>query len=152
STWCAPASSAFSTSSFTTEAGRSTTSPAAIWPWTAGGRTAIRPTPLQDEARVLARDPGLHLLALLLEAGAAHEAVRETLALLDAWLTERVDPREQAGRDRRALEQIDELAERERIQLGKHDRRARTPALRERELRRALLGVHEFRERASAEI
>jgi len=29
-TWRAPASSAFSTSSFTTEAGRSTTSPAAI--------------------------------------------------------------------------------------------------------------------------
>ena len=30
--WVAPASMAFSTSSFTTEAGRSTTSPAAIFP------------------------------------------------------------------------------------------------------------------------
>jgi hypothetical protein len=38
----APASSAFSTSSFTTEAGRSITSPAAICPWTIGGRMAIR--------------------------------------------------------------------------------------------------------------
>src|SRR5439155_1109388 len=37
----APASSAFSTSSFTTEAGRSMTSPAAICAWTSGGRTAI---------------------------------------------------------------------------------------------------------------
>src|SRR5438552_9810029 len=44
STWRAPASSAFSTSSFTTEAGRSITSPAAICPCTAGGRTAILPT------------------------------------------------------------------------------------------------------------
>jgi hypothetical protein len=35
----APASSAFSTSSFTTLAGRSTTSPAAIWFLTSGGRT-----------------------------------------------------------------------------------------------------------------
>src|SRR5206468_12813365 len=38
----APASSAFSTSSFTTEAGRSTTSPAAIWSATALGRIAMR--------------------------------------------------------------------------------------------------------------
>ena len=38
----APASSAFSTSSFTTEAGRSTTSPAAIWSATASGRMDIR--------------------------------------------------------------------------------------------------------------
>ena len=37
----APASRAFSTSSFTTEAGRSTTSPAAIWLAKAGGRTLI---------------------------------------------------------------------------------------------------------------
>ncbi len=34
----APASMAFSTSSFTTEAGRSTTSPAAIWLARSGGR------------------------------------------------------------------------------------------------------------------
>ena len=38
----APASSAFSTSSFTTDAGRSTTSPAAIWSATASGRMAMR--------------------------------------------------------------------------------------------------------------
>ena len=37
----APASSAFSTSSFTTDAGRSTTSPAAIWSATWGGRIAM---------------------------------------------------------------------------------------------------------------
>ena len=37
----APASSAFSTSSFTTDAGRSTTSPAAIWSATALGRIAM---------------------------------------------------------------------------------------------------------------
>ena len=41
-TWRAPASSAFSTSSFTTDAGRSTTSPAAIWSATASGRMAMR--------------------------------------------------------------------------------------------------------------
>ena len=44
STERAPASRAFSTSSFTTDAGRSTTSPAAIWSATAGGRTAMRDT------------------------------------------------------------------------------------------------------------
>ena len=38
----APASMLFSTSSFTTDAGRSTTSPAAIWSATASGRMAIR--------------------------------------------------------------------------------------------------------------
>src|SRR5262249_51709880 len=41
----APASSAFSTSSFTTLAGRSTTSPAAIWSMTALGSTAMRGMP-----------------------------------------------------------------------------------------------------------
>ena len=39
----APASSAFSSSSFTTEAGRSTTSPAAIWLATWSGRMRMRP-------------------------------------------------------------------------------------------------------------
>jgi photosystem II stability/assembly factor-like uncharacterized protein len=38
----APASMAFSHSSLTTEAGRSTTSPAAIWSASAGGRTWMR--------------------------------------------------------------------------------------------------------------
>ena len=38
----APASMEFSTSSFTTEAGRSTTSPAAIWFATASGSMAMR--------------------------------------------------------------------------------------------------------------
>src|ERR1700694_3322494 len=38
----APASMAFSTSSFTTEEGRSTTSPAAIWSATALGRMEIK--------------------------------------------------------------------------------------------------------------
>src|SRR5206468_8121596 len=37
----APASSALSTSSLTTDAGRSITSPAAIWSTTPGGKTAI---------------------------------------------------------------------------------------------------------------
>src|SRR5688500_17428252 len=41
STVVAPASSAFSTSSLTTDAGRSTTSPAAIWSATAPGRMEI---------------------------------------------------------------------------------------------------------------
>ena len=43
STRDAPASTAFSTSSFTTDAGRSTTSPAAIWSATAASRTWMRP-------------------------------------------------------------------------------------------------------------
>ena len=42
----APASSAFSTSSLTTDAGRSTTSPAAIWSASSGGSTRIRETRL----------------------------------------------------------------------------------------------------------
>src|SRR5687767_3706246 len=40
----APASIAFSTSSFTTDAGRSTTSPAAIWLERSAGRRMIRGT------------------------------------------------------------------------------------------------------------
>src|SRR5436189_4150146 len=40
----APASIAFSTSSLTTEAGRSTTSPAAIWLARSAGKRAILPT------------------------------------------------------------------------------------------------------------
>ena len=40
--WVAPASMAFSNNSLTTEAGRSTTSPAAIWSRTTAGRTAMR--------------------------------------------------------------------------------------------------------------
>src|SRR5829696_1369354 len=40
----APASMAFSTSSFTTDAGRSTTSPAAIWLASSVGSRVIRPT------------------------------------------------------------------------------------------------------------
>src|SRR4029450_6328305 len=43
-TRCAPASIAFSTSSLTTEAGRSTTSPAAIWFARSAGRRLIFPT------------------------------------------------------------------------------------------------------------
>src|SRR4029453_4358729 len=47
STWIAtrraPASMAFSTSSLTTDAGRSTTSPAAIWLARSGGRRVTRP-------------------------------------------------------------------------------------------------------------
>ena len=41
-TWVAPASSALSTSSRTTEAGRSTTSPAAIWLMSSSGRSWMR--------------------------------------------------------------------------------------------------------------
>jgi hypothetical protein len=40
-TWVAPASSALSTSSRTTEAGRSTTSPAAIWLISSSGRSRM---------------------------------------------------------------------------------------------------------------
>src|SRR4051794_3267702 len=40
----APASMAFSTSSLTTDAGRSTTSPAAIWLARSAGRREMRPT------------------------------------------------------------------------------------------------------------
>src|SRR5260363_18849 len=58
----APASSAFSTSSFTTDAGRSTTSPAAIWLTRRPGRTAI------DRAMALNIDRFLG--AFILEYGA----------------------------------------------------------------------------------
>src|SRR5206468_3121749 len=100
---------AFSTSSFTTEAGRSITSPAAICPCTAGGRTAILPTwLLEDEARVLACQPGLHLGAVRLEAGAPHEPVGEPLPLLDPGLPERVDAGQRAHGDGRRLEEEEE--------------------------------------------
>src|SRR5512145_3109882 len=112
STRRAPASSAFSTSSLTTAAGRSITSPAAICPCTAGGRTAIFPT-LEHEARILARGPALHLDAEGLEPGAAHEPVGEPLALLDPGLSERVDAAQRRDGDDRGLEQVEDLAERE---------------------------------------
>ena len=51
STLVAPASSAFSTSSLRAEAGRSTTSPAAIWSATAEGRTAMRGTGIAEICR-----------------------------------------------------------------------------------------------------
>ena len=51
STALAPASSAFSTSSLTTDAGRSMTSPAAIPAATAGGRTRIT-TPAQPQRKI----------------------------------------------------------------------------------------------------
>src|SRR2546427_12161620 len=114
STCSAPASSAFSTSSFTTEAGRSITSPAAICPCTAGGRIAIFPTSLQDEARVLAREPALDLLPPRLEPGPTHERVGEALALLHTGLPERVDPRERTHGDGRHLEEVEDLPEGER--------------------------------------
>src|SRR5882724_8456423 len=152
STCPAPASSAFSISSFTTEAGRSMTSPAAIWPCTAGGRIAIFPTPLQDEARVLAREPTLDLFPARLEPGAAHEGRRETLALLHARLTERVDPGERARGHGSHLEEVEVLPERERVHCGQNERRARAPALGKRELRRPLLRVQELAERVAAEI
>ena len=46
----APASSAFSTSSLTTEAGRSTTSPAAIWLTRSAGSARMRPTATSPRA------------------------------------------------------------------------------------------------------
>src|SRR5215208_5097680 len=59
----APASMAFSTSSFTTEAGRSTTSPAAIWLASSAGRSVMRPTsdpaPAPEEGQHQ-RDDGGH--------------------------------------------------------------------------------------------
>src|SRR2546426_12783344 len=45
----APASMAFSTSSLTTDAGRSTTSPAAIWFARSGGRRLILPIALRSD-------------------------------------------------------------------------------------------------------
>src|SRR6266852_8661628 len=60
----APASMAFSTSSFTTEAGRSTTSPAAIWFARSGGRRVMLPmrgvsiAHLHSERRLRRREPG----------------------------------------------------------------------------------------------
>ncbi len=55
----APASTAFSTSSLTTEAGRSITSPAAIWFARSGGRrwTRLTATPAGGTARASSRKP-----------------------------------------------------------------------------------------------
>src|SRR5262249_29149693 len=152
STWRAPASRAFSTHSLPTGARRATTSPPAVCPCTSGGRTATLPTRLENEARVLARDPGLDFLAGRLEARAAHEPGGEPLALLDARLTERVDAGERAGRDRRGLEQVEELADRERVQGRDDEGRARTSPLRERQLGRPLLGVQQLGQRMAAEV
>ena len=56
-TRCAPASSAFSTSSFTTEAGRSTTSPAAIWSTSVSGSRRTRAPGLPSRRSAGHRSP-----------------------------------------------------------------------------------------------
>src|SRR5262245_16288526 len=98
----APASRAFSTSSFTTDDGRSMTSPAAILAATAGGSTPIRPRAatgaLDDMGGLLAGEPALRVGAPAFEAGAPREAVREALHVLERGLVERIHA-EQAGDD-----------------------------------------------------
>src|SRR2546427_2790967 len=107
---------------------------------------------LEDEARVLACQPGLHLGAVRLEAGAPHEPVGEPLPLLDPGLPERVDAGQRAHGDGRRLEEVEELPQREGVHGREDERRARPAALGERQLGRALLGVEQLAERVAAEI
>src|SRR5205085_11058525 len=107
---------------------------------------------LEDEARVFLRDPALHLVAARLEAGAPEESVREALPLLHPRLPERIDAGERGARDGRHLEEIEELAERERVHRGQDERGARTAALRERQLGGALLRVQQLAEGMPAQV
>src|SRR6185369_3179900 len=76
----------------------------------------------------------------------------EVLRFLDARLPEGIDADQSARGDGRHLEEVEELPEGERTERRQDDRRARPPALRERELGRALLGVQQLGERMAAEI
>src|SRR4029453_6973551 len=155
STWRAPASSAFSTSSFTTDAGRSITSPAAICPCTTGGGMATFPTRhvsgSEDEARILPRHPGVDLGPARLESRASHQAEGEFFGLLDGRLPKRSDAGEPAGCHGRHLEEVDQLPDRERIHRREREGRARAGAPRERQLGGMLRAVQERPQRVAAE-
>src|SRR5689334_8344562 len=155
----APASSAFSTSSFTTDAGRSITSPAAIWIASSCGRTRMRPPPARvtsacsdDVPRLLSRHPALHLGATALAAGTAGEPIGELLAFVESRLRERLDAEEVGREHRLRFQEIQQLPERERPDARTHDRRARPSGFGERELGRLLLHVDERAEPPAAEI
>src|SRR5436853_3800749 len=113
----APASSAFSTSSFTTDAGRSTTSPAAIWFASTSGSTRMRPPVVvalsgSDDVAILplARE-ALDLGAFGFEPGTPGEAQREACRrVADLGLVGGIAARE-CGR---ALDELHQLAERVR--------------------------------------
>src|SRR5262249_8846125 len=155
STWRAPASRAFSTSSFTTDAGRSITSPAAICPCTLGGSIATFPTRLapgsENEAGILPRDPRLDLGTARFESGATEQAEGDLLGLLDRRLGERLDSRQPARAPRRQLGEVDRLAQRERIDGGQDEGRARAAAARQRQLGRVLGAVQQPAQRVAAE-
>src|SRR5262249_22844574 len=120
----APASSAFSMSSLTTDAGRSTTSPAAILSATSGGNICTRPgsgAPCSMGSHnivvQLARQQRLHLGALLDETLAPGLGIRQALALFDPGLGERVDAVQRGGEHHSALDQIEELPEGKAVDL-----------------------------------
>src|SRR5262249_25408581 len=105
----------------------------------------------ENEAGILPRDPRLDLGMARFESGAAEQAKGELLRLLDRRLAERIDSRQPARAHRRHLEQVDQLAQRERIDGGQDERRARAPAARQRQLGRVLRAVQQRTQRVAAE-
>src|SRR5581483_11955347 len=107
-TWRAPASSAFSTSSFTTDAGRSTTSPAAMRSAAGGGRTRIGRRGAGSATSGAAEPGGAGGESSLIASGAS--PARLPAALLQGR-------QEIEGLERRQVAQV------ERQQLSEHDLR-----------------------------
>src|SRR6185312_90191 len=137
---CAPASSAFSTSSFTTEAGRSTTSPAAMRLMTASDnwRTGMWKT-CASLARKSSRKNGLDRMEKTIPT--VHRLfsgeifLREDFALFDRRLVERIDPQKMRGDDRLQHEMHHQRAERTLVELGDM-KRANRAAVRSERIRR----------------
>ena len=87
-----------------------------------------------------------------LEPRPAEDPVGKSPALLHPRLSERIDRRQRREIDRRHLEEEEQLAEGEGRDAGQGERRARPPALGERQLRGALLGIQQRTERMAAEV
>src|SRR5262245_4881207 len=147
----APASSAFSTSSLTTDAGRSMTSPAAMPLTTASSRRRMRGRSVEDEASDLGIRARPHLGRERFVAAAAGHRVGEALSRLDAGLIEGIDAEQTAHHERLHLEEMKELAERGLVDRGHRQRSRESVRVCERELGGTLLHVQELAESVSGQ-
>src|SRR6187401_262970 len=127
----APASSAFSISSLTMEAGRSTTSPGAMPATTASGSARIGSA--KDEVCTLGGHTFLDDRRKLLVPRPPRQGAREVLARLDARLIERVDAEQRARHQRLHLEKVEQLTERRFLEPRRRDDASQTALFGERE-------------------
>src|SRR5579885_58309 len=153
----APASSAFSTSSFTTDAGRSTTSPAAMRLMTASEswRTGMWTT-CASLAQNSSRKKGLNGAGRIIPAVhtlfSGEIFLRKHLSFFHGRLIEGIDAEKMGGDDRLQHEMHHQRAERALIQLRDMDRADRAAVLRERVGGGAALGRDEIADFSAAEI